>query len=500
MPHVQFRDVEFTYDGAPEPALRAVAASFHSGWTGLVGGNGSGKTTLLHLAVGLLSPTRGKVHTRGPGIYCAQRTDDPPVEFRRFLESMDGPACALRGRLGVEPDWEQRWSVLSHGERKRAQLAEALWREPAVLAIDEPTNHLDREARRLLMGVLQEFAGVGLIVSHDRDLLDVLCSQCFFLEGGRGVMRPGGYSAGEAQRDQERAHAEEEFAHATRERKRLEREEARRRHEAARAKSRLSKRKTGRKDSDAKEKIDRARLSGKDAKAGRSMRQMESRVDRARERESALEVERESALGIWVDGERSKRDVLWHRPAGRLPMGEGTRQIEHPELVIHPDDRIAVTGPNGSGKSTLVTQLVEEIEIEPERMIYVPQEISVENTHDLLSVVQAIPRSDLGQVMTVVRRLGSDPRRVLDSRLTSPGETRKLLLALGIARRPHLIVMDEPTNHLDLPSMECLETALQGCPCALVLVSHDERFLRGLVTRRWEFTVTEDGDSRVRIR
>ena len=46
--------------------------------------------------------------------------------------------------------------------------------------------------------------------------------------------------------------------------------------------------------------------------------------------------------------------------------------------------------------------------------------------------------------------------------------------------------MDEPTNHMDLPSIECLETALQGCPCALLLVSHDERFIQGLATKRWD--------------
>ena len=87
--------------------------------------------------------------------------------------------------------------------------------------------------------------------------------------------------------------------------------------------------------------------------------------------------------------------------------------------------------------------------------------------------------------MTVVSRLGSRPARLLESVEPSPGEVRKLLLGLGIALQPHLIIMDEPTNHLDLPSMECLEGALRDCPCALLLVSHDERFLRGLTRTRW---------------
>ena len=91
----------------------------------------------------------------------------------------------------------------------------------------------------------------------------------------------------------------------------------------------------------------------------------------------------------------------------------------------------------------------------------------------------------LGRMMTVVSRLGSRPHRLLESAEASPGEIRKILLAIGIARMPHLIVMDEPTNHLDLPSIECLEEALAECPCGLWLVSHDERFLERLTRTRW---------------
>ena len=78
----------------------------------------------------------------------------------------------------------------------------------------------------------------------------------------------------------------------------------------------------------------------------------------------------------------------------------------------------------------------------------------------------------------------------MESAAPSPGEIRKILLAIGIANVPHLIVMDEPTNHLDLPSIECLEQALAGCPCGLFLVSHDRRFLDALAHKRWH--ISED--------
>jgi ATPase subunit of ABC transporter with duplicated ATPase domains len=74
---------------------------------------------------------------------------------------------------------------------------------------------------------------------------------------------------------------------------------------------------------------------------------------------------------------------------------------------------------------------------------------------------------------------------VLQTEQPSPGEIRKVLLALGVAKGAHLIIMDGPTNHLDLPSVECLEQALGDCPGGLLLVSHDRRLLSRLTRTRW---------------
>ena len=118
----------------------------------------------------------------------------------------------------------------------------------------------------------------------------------------------------------------------------------------------------------------------------------------------------------------------------------------------------------------------------------------------MLAEVKALGRESLGRVMTSVSRLGSRPGRLLESESPSPGEMRKILLALGVDRGIHLLAMDEPTNHLDLPGIECLEEALAECPCAMLLVSHDRRFLSKTTDIEWHFSEAGPGEVHLEIR
>jgi ATPase subunit of ABC transporter with duplicated ATPase domains len=82
------------------------------------------------------------------------------------MEAEDPRACLWRGRLQIDPDWRDRWATLSHGQRKRAQVAVALWQPVHVLALDEPTNHIDQPGRRLILEALEAFQGIGLILQR----------------------------------------------------------------------------------------------------------------------------------------------------------------------------------------------------------------------------------------------------------------------------------------------------------------------------------------------
>jgi macrolide transport system ATP-binding/permease protein len=450
MGHTQviFHAVSFTYDTASMPLLAAVSAHFPRGWTGIVGANGTGKTTLLRLATRDLTPQHGTIQAPVETLYCAQRTDAPPPFFAAFLHATDGDACELKGRLRITDEWGAHWQSLSHGERKRAQIGVALWRQPDVLAVDEPTNHLDAEARQLLLGALQSFSGVGLLVSHDRALLNGLCHQCLFLDPPNVTLRPGSVTQGMRQAEEEVESQRTQAALAERERRRLEREAAARREAVAHSPARLSKRGLDPKDHDARGKINLARASGKDGAAGQRLRQLQSRVAQLQRREQHLAVTKTYQLGIWLPGSCARRNTLIVLAAGSLPLGP-ERRVWFPDLVVRPRDRIALTGPNGAGKSTLVDHLVSRVDVPAEQVIYIPQEVEAQTARTLLGQVRQLPNEQRGRLLTTVSRLGSRPQRLLETVEPSPGEIRKLLLALGMTRVPHLIIMDEPTNHID---------------------------------------------------
>ena len=339
-----FHNVTFAYETASAPLFTELTAHFQTGWTGIVGANGAGKTSLLRLATGDLSPQQGTVQEAGEAIYCPQRTDTAPPLFAEFMQASEGDAHETRGRLKIADAWLNRWATLSHGERKRAQIGVALWRQPHILAVDEPTNHLDAEARELLIGALHAFSGVGLLVSHDRELLDALCHQCLFMEPPHATMRPGSATQGTRAASQEAASIRQQAKLAKRERSRLECEAAMRREQASRAHNQRSKRGLDRKDRDARSRKNLARVTGKDGVGGKRLNQISGRLEQARQREARIAVTKTYELGIWLPGSVSRRNVLFYLPGSSLPLGP-ERCLHVPDLVMRPTERIALTGP-----------------------------------------------------------------------------------------------------------------------------------------------------------
>lgn len=475
-------NIRYCYPQAEEPVLRGITAAFPQGWTGIVGDNGCGKTTIAKVACGLIRPDGGSVGPQLVSAYCAQDATNAPDNLEDFAMAYDRLAAHLRQVLDLEDDWPWRYESLSGGQQKRLQVACALWTEPDVLVMDEPTNHVDATTRREVFRALEGFGGIGILISHDRALLDELCQQCLFVANGVATMRPGGYTRAAGQAMIERESSLRVREDARREKKRIEREAQRRRETAARKEGKKSLAGIDKHDSDARHKKRVAIVRGTDGIAAKQAGVMEARLARASERLDQMRVEKRYDGDIWLDAVPSRRPVLVRLEACELPLGE--RRLVVPPLHVGRSDHIGLVGDNGCGKTTLVKHLVAHLPAGV-RTLYIPQEPSDEQQREAYARLRALHSSERGRVLSIVAQLNSEPKRLLEGDATSPGEMRKLMLALGILDSPELIIMDEPTNHLDLGSIEALQRMLTAFPGALLLVSHDEVLLRAITQVTW---------------
>lgn len=210
-------DISYCYPGAPEPLFEHLSATFAAGWAAVLGDNGIGKTTLAKLACGMLSPDSGTVSPNPCKMavaYCPQRTDETPTNLDDFAADWTGETIAIRDALNIGDDWAYRYETLSGGEAKRLQIACALAGDPDVLVLDEPTNHVDGRTRQAITQAMRRFDGIGIVISHDVELIDATCSRCVMLERrharGRNITAANTYQGGYTQaaqqmRDNQRA-------------------------------------------------------------------------------------------------------------------------------------------------------------------------------------------------------------------------------------------------------------------------------------------------------
>ncbi|MFJ5535047.1 ABC-F family ATP-binding cassette domain-containing protein [Streptomyces sp. NPDC093261] len=492
-----------------------------SGRTGLVGVNGAGKSTLLKLIAGELAPSGGTVRVTGE-VGClpqnvtldtALRVDEALgiAAKRAALHAIEAGDVAEEHFTAVGDDWdvEERAEALlgelglghigldrtigevSGGESVLLRLAALLLRRPEVLLLDEPTNNLDLYARRRLYAAVEAWSGVMVVVSHDRELLD-LVDQIADLRSGEIVWFGGTFSAYEEALAIEQEAAERMVRVA-------EADFRKQKRELADAQVKLARRKRyGQRMWDSKREpkiVMGARKRAAQESAGKHRILHEDRLAEARER-------LDEAAGAVRDDDEIRVDL----PYTAVPPGRSVLTLRDLELTygarvagsldLHGPERIALIGRNGAGKTTLLRTIAGELEPMSGEvrahvpLRFLPQRLDV--LDDGLTVAQNVARFAPGATDNRIRArlarfLFRGARADQPAGTLSGGERfRAALAALMLAEpAPQLLMLDEPTNNLDMASVRQLTTALESYEGALIVAGHDMPFLESIGITRW---------------
>ncbi|HYD86164.1 MAG TPA: ABC-F family ATP-binding cassette domain-containing protein [Vitreimonas sp.] len=497
--------------------------SFGPERAGLVGRNGVGKTTLLKLIAGELAPQSGTISVSGQlgvlrqivqlsteetiadlfGVRAALATLRRAESGEASAHDLDEADWTLEARMeaalarvGLAAGPETPLTALSGGQRTRASLAALVFAEPDFLLLDEPTNNLDRDGRAAVIDLLSGWRAGAIVISHDRELLERMDAIVELTSLG-ATRYGGGWSQYRARKALELAAAERDLADAE---KRV--TEVARSAQATR--ERQERRDAGGKRKGAKGDMPRI-LAGALKRAAENTTGANARLAERRRTEAdadaadaraRIEVLQPLAVTIPSTELAAGKVVLRleHVSAGYAP---GEAVLRDLSFAMTGPERVAVVGPNGSGKTTLLALVIGALAPWRGTVRVVTPFALLDQRVSLLDPALTVrenflrinPEADENACRAALARFMFRADAALQIAGTlSGGQLLRAGLAcvLGV-QPPQLLMLDEPTNHLDIDSIEAVEAGLRAYDGALLVVSHDEAFLRNIVvTRRLE--------------
>ena len=485
---------------------------------GLIGRNGAGKSSMLKILAGMEKPDDGVVQVQSNTriAYVAQEPNldgDTTVfesvslglqRIRHLIEEYSqghGDLDAMQSEIEALDgwNWEQRVgetlhrlhlnpeaiiSTLSGGTKKRVALAQALVAQPEVLLLDEPTNHLDLDSIEWLEGLLIDFKGSIITITHDRSFLDNVATRIVELDRGKLLSYPGNFAAYLVQKEEQLA---QEAVINARADKLLAQEEVWIR-------------------------------KGVEARRTRAT----ARIVRLENLRATREARREVVGSVNMDVNSGASSGKLVAELTHVSKTFGDKPIVRDfSATILRGDKIGLLGPNGAGKTTLLKLILGEYQPDPApanapapepghspwgtvrqganiSVAYFDQMRNALNMDATLEdfISPGSEWIEIGNRRQHVKSylgdfLFSPARANSPVRSLSGGERTRLLLARLFARPANVLVLDEPTNDLDIDTLELLEDLLQNYDGTVFLVSHDRTFLDNVVTS----TIAYEGDA-----
>lgn len=461
-----------------------VSFSLNKKLTALVGPNGVGKTCLAKLIQGDLSPHSGTIRKTETVTFFSQREKPPEISVTDYL--LNNYSWSVLGEKLLEGiDQNILCSRLSGGEWMRVRLAYKINKD--FLILDEPTNDLDREAKLILKDFLKKYLHGILLISHDREFLN-LCEDILELSNQGLTKYGGGWSTYEEEKERERIQLSNNLERAKREREkakterfnRIDKQERRNRQgkRAAKkggmpkillgARKRQAESTTGEVDSST---MDKANIKVKEAI------------------EAFNQIKPDPVMYAHLTGtEIPKQKLVAEAKEFNIFLKDWLYENDL-NFSWRGNIRIAIKGANGSGKTTLIKALMGEkfktrgkLSLGKLTTVYLDQQCSIlKDSLNVIENVSRVSRMSESEIRNALAKLLFFDDSVFQKvHSLSGGERLRAGLACGLLQeeKPQLIIFDEPTNNLDLSNIHFLENLITQFKGAVLIVSHDDIFLK----------------------
>lgn len=437
---------------------------------GLVGRNGSGKSTLFKLLIGQETSDGGNIAIRknyaigtlNQHITFSQPTvlEEAALGLREGDEDSLYKVEKILFGLGFsEEDLERSPQNFSGGYQLRLHLAKVLISEPNCLLLDEPTNYLDIVSMRWLTKFLQQWKGEFVLISHDREFMDNVCTHTLGIHRQKVRKVKGDTVAFFDQIIQQ-----EEIHERTRVNV-----------EKKRAKSQNF--------------IDRFGAKASKATQAKSRQKMLDRIPTLERLKNIYQLDFNFNESPFPGKKMIEAENVTFSYAG---MPEDTPLIQNLSLSVEKGERIAIIGKNGRGKSTILKLLAQEIQPKSGKVTcsdnlrvgYFGQ-TNIDRLNPKHTIEEEVSLANPLLNLTEVRGIcgammfsGTKAEKI--NGVLSGGEKSRVLLGKILATPCNILLLDEPTHHLDMESIEALIDALEEFEGAVILVTHSELILKRL--------------------